>query len=130
MVVSGRVSEARLSQVAPAADACKLSMFIKMAAKTTSASFIGPPFKVLGNRNEDKDEVYYKQDMKGDTQKGWGRNCHRDSVRPNPRSWMDSGQYAQSLVFRSAPPILLRPLRALKIQIIFTALRTGEMGVH
>jgi hypothetical protein len=56
MVVSGRESEARLSQVAPA-EACELMMFIKMAAKTTSASFIGPPFKVLGNRNQDEGEV-------------------------------------------------------------------------
>jgi hypothetical protein len=56
MVVYDRESEARLSQVAPA-EASELSMFIKMAAKTASASFIVPPFKVLGNRNQDEDEV-------------------------------------------------------------------------
>jgi hypothetical protein len=50
MVVFGRESETTLSQVAPA-EAGELNMFIKMAAKTTSSSFKGPPLRVLGNRN-------------------------------------------------------------------------------
>src|SRR5260370_3429288 len=57
MVLSPRESEARLSQVAPA-EACELSMFINIAAKTNSASFTGPPFQGLGeSQHQDKDEV-------------------------------------------------------------------------
>jgi len=57
MAVSPTESEARLSQVAPA-EACELSMFIKMAAKTNSASFTGPPFQGLGeSQHQYKDEV-------------------------------------------------------------------------
>jgi hypothetical protein len=46
MVVCGRESEARLSQVA-SAEAGELSTVISTAAKITSGSFIGPSFQAL-----------------------------------------------------------------------------------
>src|SRR6267378_5839441 len=50
IVVSGRESEERFSQVA-AAKSGELSMFIKIAANIASGSFIGPPFQAPRKRN-------------------------------------------------------------------------------
>jgi hypothetical protein len=84
IVVSGRESEDRLSQVA-AAEAGELSMFIKIAAKIASGSFIGPPFKPFGIATPERGRRLLQTKYEGRHLERWGEDgsdlIREDSVR-------------------------------------------------